>query len=274
MIKQNLLFLIVAAMLAPVSARAQVAIFEQEGGGYIGVVIRDVTPEDVSELKLEKEAGVYVREVEEDSPAEKAGIAAKDVIIEYGGIPVRSSRQFRRLVLETPPGREVALNLVRDGQTVSKTVRVAERSPRRPGRPFGFRLPERFEDFRFEIPEFYERGRRYIFRSERSRLGIQGMNLNDQMAEFLGVPEKQGVLVLEVHSDSPAEKAGLKAGDVIVSVNGKAVKTLSGLSEELEEGASQRLEIIRDKRKQVVEVTIPRARGRRSPSDSEPVRRL
>jgi serine protease Do len=276
MIKQKLLMLVVASVLAFPSAFAapQVAILADEDGGYLGVTIRDVTTNDVKELKLPKEAGVYVSEVETGSPAEKAGLAAKDVITEYAGMPVIGSRQFRRLVLETPPDREVSLTLIRNGQASNKTVRIAEREPARLGRFRGPEGPRGWENFRLEIPELEGngRGRGIFIGPRRARLGINGVDLTEQMAEHLAVPGKEGVLVLEVQKDSPAEKAGLKAGDVIVSVDGKTVDGLSDLSERLNEGTIQ-LEIIRDKKKQNLQVTIPGQRRER-PTGGEAPKKL
>ncbi|MFB3904679.1 MAG: PDZ domain-containing protein [Acidobacteriota bacterium] len=276
MIKQKLLMLVVGSILAfPFALAApQITILGDDEGGYLGVTIRDVTADDVKELKLPKEAGVYVRDVDEGSPAEKAGLAAKDVITEYAGTPVLSSRQFRRLILETPPDREVALALVRNGQTITKTARIGEREAGRVGPSYGFRMPRRgLEDFRFEMPDFLGegRGRGIIIGPRRARLGINGINLTDQMADFLAVPGKEGVLVLEVQKDSPAEKAGLKAGDVITAVDGKAVDSLSELSSRLDEGTVQ-LDIVRDKKKQSVQVTISNPRRERTGGDEAPKR--
>ncbi|RPJ86790.1 MAG: PDZ domain-containing protein [Acidobacteria bacterium] len=278
MIKQKLLVLVVTSILVLPAAFAapQMAILGDEEGGYLGVTIRDVTADDVKELKLQKEAGVYVREVDEGSPAEKAGLAAKDVITEYAGTPVISSRQFRRLILETPPDREVALTIVRNGQTSAKTARIGERETGRLGRSYSLRVPEGprgWENFRFEMPDFQgdARGRGIIVNPRRARLGINGVNLTNQMAEYLAVPEKEGVLVLEVQKDSPAEKAGLKAGDVIVSVDGKPVESLSDLSGRIDEGTMQ-LEIIREKKKQNIQVTIPEQRRERSTGGEAPRR--
>jgi len=275
MIKQKLLMLVVATILAlPCAVAApQVAILGDEEGGYLGVTIRDVTANDVKELKLSKEAGVYVTDVEQGSPAEKAGLAAKDVITEYAGTPVIGSRQFRRLILETPPSRGVALTVVRNGQASNKSVQIGERETGRLGRSYSLRMPQGprgWENFRFEMPDFQgdERGG-IIVSPRRARLGINGVNLTDQMAAYLGVPGKEGVLVLEIQKDSPAEKAGLKAGDVIISVDGKAVQSLSDLSGRLDQGTIQ-LEIIRDKKKQSLQVTIPGQRRERSTGGEAP----
>lgn len=276
MIKQDVLMLVVASILAVPSAFAapQVTILGDEDGGYLGVSVRDVTADDVKELKLQKEAGVYVRDVDENSPAEKAGLAAKDVITEYAGTPVISARQFRRLILETPVDRQVSLTIVRNGQPSTKSLRIGQRETGRLGRSYNFRMPEGpggWDNFRFQMPDFGEngRGRGMVIGPRRARLGINGVELTDQMAQFLGVTGKEGVLVLEVQKDTPAEKAGLRAGDVIVSVDGKTVNSLSDLSGRLEEGNIQ-LEIIRDKKKQNVQVTIPSPRKERTTGGEEP----
>lgn len=275
MIKQKLFMLVVASVLVfPfASAAPQVAILGDEEGGYLGVTIRDVTADDVKELKLQKEAGVFVREVDEGSPAEKAGLAAKDVITEYAGTPVISSRQFRRLILETPPNRDVSLTVMRNGQAATKTAKIGEREVGR--RSYGLRVPEGgrrgWENFRFEMPDFLGEGsgRGIVVGPRRARLGINGINLNDQMADFLAVPGKQGILILEVQTDTPAAKAGLKAGDVITSVDGKTVESLADLSARLDEGPIQ-IEIIRDKKKQNVQVTIPEQRRERTTGGEAP----
>ncbi len=89
-------------------------------GGRIGVTIRDLSDD---ELKTGKATGgVKIDEVETDSPAAKAGFRSGDVVVEFDGERVRSSRQFTRLVQETPPGRSAQTVVVRDGQRVTLSV--------------------------------------------------------------------------------------------------------------------------------------------------------
>ena len=91
--------------------------------------------------------------------------------------------------------------------------------------------------------------------ADRPRLGIRGQELTDQLGETLGVPDKEGLLIMEVTTNSPAHRAGLRAGDVITSVNDHPVATVSEISRYLESGSVE-LEIIRDRRKQEVTVQI------------------
>lgn len=201
---------------------------------YLGVVVKDVTAADVSRLNLPREEGVYVDQVTPDSPAASAGLEPGDVIYEYAGIPVLSVMQFRRLISETPAGRDLELKVWRAGSSVSLQATIETReSPwqgKERGNAFTFRIPE-------VHPDFGDLGNQGIFvRRKQPMLGIQGTELTDQMAQFLGIPGKKGVLVLEVQDGTPAAAAGLKAGDVILSVNGTAVDSVGELVRELSSG--------------------------------------
>ncbi len=151
---------------APKPRRADTSIwFAADGRAWLGVRLSDVTREKARELKLAGEYGVIVEEVEEESPAAKAGLAKQDVITEFAGERVRSAAQLRRLVAETPPGRSVTLGIVRAGKTQTMNVELEVRSgdyftPR-------VRIP-RVEIPKVQIPKFdYD----FLF-SERPRLGI------------------------------------------------------------------------------------------------------
>ena len=91
---------------------------------WMGVHLKDVTPEKARELKLPGDYGAIVTKVEPDSPAAKAGLAANDVILEFAGERVRGVAQLGRLVRETPPGRAVNLEVSRDGQQRTFTVKL------------------------------------------------------------------------------------------------------------------------------------------------------
>ena len=218
---------------------------------YLGIQLRDITSSEVDPLDLPQEARVFIVRVEEDSPAAEADLREGDVIIQFGPISVSSVRQFQRLVSETPPGRQLELTLIRDGQRTSSGVRLDEREPSQQ-----YYLLERGGDILRGLRDWWgtepPRGPRS---SVRPRLGIRGQDLTDQLGEALGVPDKEGVLVMEVTPDSPAQKAGLRAGDVITSVNDHPVSTVSELSRYLQSGSVE-LKIIRDKRKQAMTVEI------------------
>ena len=87
------------------------------GGTYLGVNLAEIDANRAKELKLKEDYGVEITRVEENSPAEKAGVKPGDVVLEYNGQRVEGMEQFGRMVRETPPGREVKLTVSRNGAT-------------------------------------------------------------------------------------------------------------------------------------------------------------
>lgn len=233
--------------------------FAQWSGAQIGVSIRDA----------EEGAGVIVDDVRDGSPAETAGVKSGDVIVEFDGERVRSSRQFSRLVDETPVGRTVLMVIQRGGQ--KNTLKVVPES-----RQFGRVAPipmERFERFRMpELPETLVRPEIDVFSARAGRLGVQIEDLEDQLAAYFGV--KRGVLVTSVAKDSPAERAGIKAGDVITAVAGEPVNDAGDVRRELRRAGDQEItiDLTRDRKATSVKVTLrPRTPSWPSPAPAPPV---
>jgi serine protease Do len=211
-----------------------------------------------------KEAGVVVDEVRPDSPAEKAGVKRSDVIVNFDGERVRSVRQFTRLVQETPPGRTVKATLLRDGQ--QKDVEITPREGRGVlGGNFVDR--DRLRDFGTSgdrVPGFdvLPRGMPFDFdfafpgASSSRRLGVDVDRLTDQLAKYFGA--KEGVLVAEVADDSAAAHAGLKAGDVITSVDARPVRSREDLVRALRDAKDDDLTIgiVRDRKESSVKVKL------------------
>jgi serine protease Do len=221
---------------------------------YLGIDIQDVTAERVGPLKLKEERGVEVTMVDQDAPAGKAGIKEHDVILEFNGTRVESEEQLRRLIRETPPGRSVTLGISRDGNPLKLNVQLADRGKTEAeAMPKVFALPRVQEIPRIEIP-----GYSFQVRTYSSTLGIQTESLSQQLAEYFGV--KQGVLVSSVEKGSAAEKAGLKAGDVIVRADNERLTDRSDLSRILRnhrDGGKLTLGIVREKHEQTVTVELP-----------------
>ena len=209
-----------------------------------------------------KDAGVVIEEVRPDSPAEKAGLKRADVIVEFDGEHVRSARQFGRLVQETPPGRTVKATIVRDGQR--KEVQITPQDGRgglSRGMVFddgrlreqlgdlgrlGDRLPPFNFNFDFDLPGALS-GR---------RLGFSVDELTDQLAQYFGA--KDGVLVTAVTEGSAASRAGLKAGDVITSIDGQSVRSREDLVRALRDARDEEVSIaiVRDKKETSVKAKI------------------
>lgn len=241
---------------------SRLTVSADEGSGWLGVEIREVTQENAKDLKLSATRGVVIQDVEPDSPAAKAGLKEHDVVLQYDGQTVEGTVQFRRLVRETPAGRTVALAISRDGATQNLSVALADRSSyyekkmqgtmRDFGKPFALATPN--FDFNTSSPEIFS-----MMDMRTPLLGISAEDLTGQLGSYFGAPNNSGVLIREVRSGTPADKAGLKAGDVIVKVDGKPVGALSELRDQLRDkgdGKTVNLGVLRKGSEMNVPVTI------------------
>jgi serine protease Do len=242
----------------------QITVFDgDEGPSWLGVETHEVTAENAKELKLPAERGVVVAGVTKDSPAAKAGLKERDVITEVNGQRVEGSAQFRRMIHEIPAGRAAQLTVWRDGraQTLSATLGKAEELHNRwmgatPG-SFAFRMPE------VDIPEMPPMdlgGEMGMLAGGRPRLGIDAEDIGGQLGSFFGAPDGEGILVRNVNSGSPAEKAGLRAGDVITSFNGERVRSLGDLRQKLSsqnEAKTAKIGVLRNKSEISLTVELP-----------------
>lgn len=241
------------------------------GDGYLGVFLRDITAEDVEKFGLKEERGAFVVDVAEGSPAEDAGLETSDVVIGYQSQPVLSVRQFQRIVGETPPGRAVTLEVVRNGEVIDMNAVIGEKENRSISRWFqGPSAPPAEGPRIFRFPggkggEWVDRIHEFVpwIDGGRPVLGIEGASMTDQMADYMGINQGEGVLVTAVLEDTPAEEAGLKAGDVITSVDGKEIGDLGDLRAGLKEGKLE-MEVVRKKQSMVLEVEIKRPETRKS----------
>lgn len=227
------------------------------GGSYLGVNLAEIDSARAKELKLKETTGVEITRVEEGSPAEKAGLKSNDVVLEYNGQRVEGMEQFGRLVRETPAGREVKLVISRNGDTQTLVAAVAARKVRAFGGNIKGFLPEMPEIRMPDMPQMFS-----VWRSP--VLGVEAEALGSQLAAFFGV--KEGVLVRSVLKESAAEKAGIKAGDVITKVDGTAVTTPNELSSAVHSASSKKtfaVELMRDHRVTSVNVTVDDGRSER-----------
>jgi len=208
-----------------------------QNSGWIGVSIED-----------QKDRGAIVRRVEPNSPAEKAGLKEGDVIVEFNKEEVLGVQQLTRLVRETPVGRTVDVKIRRENR--DETLKVTtEGGPDLRGR-FELTLPN--------VQVLTDRIARDMPRVQINavyvRDGIRVEQMTDQLRDFFGVFSNNGVLVTSVDSGSPAEKAGLKAGDVITSVDGKNIQSPGDFGRELRAGSKPTLKIIRDKQEREIKI--------------------
>ena len=233
---------------------------EDSTGAYLGVDITDIPPERMSALKLKEEQGVEVTMVDQDAPAGKAGLKEHDVILTMNGAAIESGAQLRRMIRETPPGRVVILGVSRDGQAMTFKVPLGDRNKnmayRRSGKEFKFEMPAMpamppMPDIDIPVSVVV------VHSSMRSGLMVE--NITPQLGEFFGVKTGRGVLVRSVEKGSRADKAGFRAGDVIVKVSDQAIQDTSDFSHALRShgGGNTAVVVIRDKREQNLTLPLP-----------------
>jgi C-terminal processing protease CtpA/Prc len=250
------------AVPAPAPRAAQhartVIVRNGSGNGYLGVSVRDISSDDVSSLKLPDESGVEITVVDQDSPAGKAGLKEHDVIRTFNGEKVESRAQLFRMLTETPAGHTVTLGLLRNGQPLNMKVQLADRHVYTSG---PIVIP------RIEVPEInipamnIDMGNMEMLMST-ARSGIQVESLTPQLREFFGSPSDQGLLVRSVQKGSPADQAGLRAGDVIVKVGDRQIRSVGDYRMALRDssGKSVSVGIVRDKREQSLTMKLPERR--------------
>jgi membrane-associated protease RseP (regulator of RpoE activity) len=231
----------------------------EEGGGssYLGVDIADVSPERLGELKLKEEHGAEVTMVDQDAPAGKAGLHEHDVIVSLNGTAVESAAQLRRMIKETPPGRVVNLGISRDGQPLTIKVQLADRHKSTGwGQNGKFEMPQmpKMPDLPdFEVPVSV------VIVHSSARSGLMVENITPQLGEFFGVKGGNGVLVRSVEKGSRGEKAGFRAGDVVVKVDNQAVHDASDFTHALRSssGSSASVTVMREKKEQTLTLPLP-----------------
>ena len=234
---------------------------------YLGVGVADVTADRVQALKLKDDRGVEVVQVDQDAPAGKAGIKERDVIVAFNGTPIESQEQFKRLMRETPPGRTVSFDIIRDGQAQNIKVQLADRKklessvwPREP-QDFAFVVPPAPP-----VPALPDYPRIWADQSVtriRSTSGVTLESLTPQLGDYFGVKNGEGMLVRSVQKGSAAETAGLRAGDVIVKVGDQKIADNSDWREALRNGKGGKVSVVvvRDKKELTLSMSVPARRA-------------
>ncbi len=180
--------------------------------GYLGIVMHPekITPELAEVFGLKDNKGVLVTEVMPDSPAAKAGLKRRDIILEMDGDTVEDWQSFRNIVAMLEPGTKVTLKVFRDGKKKEIEVEIGS----------------------------LEEGQVALGVSDvAEKLGLQVQDLTDELAKRFGYEDAEGVIVTEVTNNSPADRAGIGAGMLIVSVNRQDISTVKEFSEALEESS-------------------------------------
>jgi serine protease Do len=234
-----------------------------DGGSFLGVYAEDINNANMSKYGLREVRGVGITDVAKNSPAEKAGLKKGDVIVRFDNESVTSVRKLTRLVSETAPDHTVKLGLSREGSEQEVAVTLAKRDEtantifqgRMPGGVFRT-IPRGGFPQLGQLGEGQDNNFVFAFGNNR-RIGVSTQSLTKQLADYFGVTDGKGVLVTSVEADSPAAKAGIKAGDVITAIDGEKVEAAGDLSRAInkQKEGDVTLTIIRDKKERSIKVT-------------------
>jgi serine protease Do len=248
--------------------------------GYIGVEMRDVSEDQLGSLKLKDAHGVEITNLDHDGPACKAGMKVHDVILQMNGQGIDGGDQLRRMLREVPVGRSVSFMVSRDGQTQTLTLMTADRRM----------VEQQAWEQHYSVPApapATVRGNSFIDSSKlanstapkehKDLLGTETIVLSSsftgaklevmgqQLAEFFGATDGGGLLVRSVDEHSPAEVAGLKAGDVVVRINSVTVANGTNWTKTVHDfrGKPVPVVVLRDKQEKTLTLT-PDAKKRSS----------
>ena len=250
-----------------------------EDGSYLGVQAQEVTKENFAKFGLREVRGVAVEKVIENSPAAIAGLQANDVIVRFNGEEVTGSRKLTRLISEVAPDHQAKLTVLRGGGERELTVTVGRRETPKLQNTFGRLGNLQSYPQIAELPELSEiplppnaplapmrpgEPNGFLFSGQTGRqIGVGISTLTKQLGEHFGAADGRGLLINNIRENSPAAKAGLKAGDIITEIEGREVKSSLDLTRALNEKKEGEitLTIIRDRNRQTVRVTPEAVKG-------------
>jgi len=248
-----------------------------EGGSFLGVYAEDVNKENMARYGMREARGVAVTQIVKDSPAEKAGLKKDDVILRFEGDNVTSVHKLNRLVSEVAPDQTARLTISRGGSEQEVAVTIGKRNSsinamdwqeldklKGLGKIEGL---DRLKDLEKTMPPGANvwkwqgdgpgrDGMVFAFGNHR-RIGVGTMQLTKQLADYFGIGDGKGVLVTSVTEESPAAKAGLKAGDVITAIDGEKVEGAGDLARGInkKKDGDVTLTVIRNKNQRSITVT-------------------
>jgi serine protease Do len=219
--------------------------------GYLGVVVGDVDNERANALHLKDNHAAEVVMVDHDAPAGKSGLQVHDVILQLDGKSFDNAAQLRHRLGEMPSGRTISLLVSRDGTRLNVVVQLCDQAQLRQAWFQHFSVPE---------PPALAASQSFLGNAASSstafldsmipRALYVGADVNPvrtQLADYFGVKSGTGLLVESVDNPSPAWRAGLKAGDVVVKVESQQMTSKNDW-----------LKAIRNHRGQYVQVTVMR----------------
>jgi serine protease Do len=239
--------------------------------GYLGIDFRDIDSDRAVALKLKEPAGAEIITVDHDAPAGTAGLRIHDVILQMNGQPIQGTEQLRRMLRETPAGRNITLLISRDGQQQSITTQLADRATLEQNAWSQHTIiPDPDDDstsaytFTPTAPASHGFGSGFFgaLTFGGPSIGVQLDVLGSQLADYFGVKDGQGLLVKHVAANSPASSAGLKAGDVVTKVNGQVMASVNDWAKAIRNNRGKQVQvtIFRNHKEQILNLQAGEAK--------------
>lgn len=247
--------------------------FAFAGGSYLGVQTENVSNENFGKYNLPSPRGVAVISVIENSPAAKAGLQKGDVIIKFEGEMIKSEAKLLRSIAEVAPDQKAEITILRNNSEITLTAIMGKREeptfrafgngnwmviPPPPDELRRLRVPPAFPNDDFNQPPAPNADDNFfIFGRAGRKLGVTVSPLTRQLGDYFGVTTGKGVLIDEVKGDSAAAAAGLRAGDVILEIDGEAIGSQADLVRALDRKTEGdvNLTILRDKQRLTIRAT-------------------
>ncbi len=268
------------ALRCGAETRAEEHFQGQHGGmrgspSYLGIDLKDVTDDEVATLKLKDTRGAEITRVDHDGPAGKMGLREHDVVVQMNGVVIEHEEQIRRMLWNTPPGRTVVLVICRDGQQMTKTAEMADRSQVErqaweqhlgaagPQAPVMALPGDEAAAAGSSAPSGPVPTTRYsktflgLALSTPTYTGVRLERIGPQLSSFFGVPTGTGLLVRNVETNSPAAMAGIRAGDVVVRADTKTVGSMGDWAKAIHEAKGRPVTVVllRDRQEKTVVLT-------------------
>lgn len=205
----------------------------------VGATIQDITPDMASGLRLARQRGVIVSDVDQDGPAEKAGLQVQDILLTINSQPVQSVPMTQLVISTQPPGAVLKFEVLRGAKQLALSISVKESE-------------EDTDDF----TDVADPAKCLV-----EKLGFFGLEINDNVAKLVGdLREPSGVVVIAMSADQMGADTDLQARDIIHALNGKPIKSLQGLRDALnamKSGDAGVLQVERDGKFQYMTFEMP-----------------
>jgi len=229
------------------------AVASENNGAWLGIYTQSIDQNLKEAFNLDTDHGVVVKMLIPDSPADEAGLKQGDIILTFGGKDLDGADQLIEDMKAYKPGDKVVMNVIRKGNEKEIAVTLGSRTDQE-------KADDNVMKWYGSVPHNYSKSYKF-FNSQMADtyIGVSLQSLSEQLGDYFGVADGNGALIEEVMPESPAEKAGLKAGDVIVKIDGNNIEGPSDVQNDIwdkEKGDKVEVTVVRDKKEQTFALEV------------------